>query len=77
MGNMMQDMDFESKIKSLNDRELAEESFRQVYQIRKECPPCQKMVAKHETMLTRISGAIAVLGILFVAAVSWLFTRIK
>jgi len=77
MSDMIQDMDFESKIKGMDDRQLAEESFRQVYQIRKECPPCQKMVAKHETMLTRISGAIAVLGILFVAAVSWLFSRIK
>jgi hypothetical protein len=71
---MTDDMEFESRIAGWSDAEQF--IAREVRDMKKICIPCRVQVAKHETALTGIGGAVAVLTILFIAAVGAAFKKL-
>ena len=72
----LSDMEFGKRIKEMPDRDLAEQNAWELYRMSRRCRSCLEMVSRHDRLLTRMGGGLAVLAILFVAAVAAAFKKL-
>ena len=76
MNEQLADMEFEARIKGMSDRDLNEDTARNLYFLRKQCGPCMRQVQQHDTELNQARGAIVILALLFTAALGALANKL-
>ncbi len=75
MNEILEESQYRESLKSLTDRQVAEEAALQAYRVNASCIPCREQVGEHQKLLNRITGAIGILGIVVAAAVTALFAK--